>query len=336
MGLLGDIGKIIVGGFLGGPAGAISVITVEHGKETVEGTIDVAKQIVQIGKDVYRAIPPEAFALAGDPIHGLLKHEAEDELIFVGTVAGRVAIFSALAWPALGPIGASAAIVQGLVPVYIRTGTVIGKLDHRLLNDEEWEMAQFIFGDTLLRRSQIVLTNLGNPLDNGNPVTVPSTDGSVFVNMGDRYVHNDTIVDGPVLIHELSHVWQLRQEVLSEIFIYTALGTHVTRDDPYPFDPGSQWSEYNLEQQATIVEAWTLGATKRPFDASTVPRPPRPQRARGELTIGSPLFRYINGNIRRGDTSAATSDGRSARQLLKDGGHNSMRDMHPRPPAIWW
>jgi hypothetical protein len=336
MGILGDIGKIIIGGVVGGPAGAISVFTVEHGGDVVEGTIDVARQIVEIGSDVYRAIPPEAFLLAGDPLHGLLKSEAEDELIFLGSVGLNVAIFSGLAWPALGPIGASLAITRGLVPLYIKGRDLIGKLHHRLLNDQEWEMAQYIFRDTLLDRSKIVLTNLGNPLDNGNPVVVPSTDGSVFVNMGDRYVHDSTILDGPVLFHELTHVWQVRQRILSEIFIYSALGTHVTDTDPYPFNPGSQWSGYNLEQQASIVEAWTLGATRRPFDASIVPRPPRPRTARGEFTIGSPLFRYINGNIRRGDASATTSDGRSAGQLLKEGGHRAMREMHFRSPAIWW
>jgi hypothetical protein len=197
-------------------------------------------------------------------------------------------------------------------------------------------MTRYIFGDTLPDRGEIVLTNLGNPLDNGNPFVVPGTDGSFFVNMGDRYVHDQTIPDGPVLFHELTHVWQAGQQILSEIFIYSALGTHITDSDPYPFDPGHQWSGYNLEQQATIVEAWTFGATKRPFDASTVPRPSPPRKARDEFTIGSPLFRYINGNIRRGDAHATTSDGRSARQLLEEGGHGAMREMHSRSPEIWW
>src|SRR5262245_43875618 len=98
MGLLGDIGKVIIGGVLGGPAGAISVFTVEHGTEVIKGTIDVARQIVTIGTDVYRAVPPWAFALAGEPLHGLLKHEFEDELILLGEIAGDVAICTGLSW----------------------------------------------------------------------------------------------------------------------------------------------------------------------------------------------------------------------------------------------
>src|SRR5215218_8251432 len=106
MSLLGDIGKIIVAGTLGGPAGVIAVFTVEHGDEVLEGTIDFGRQIVKIGTDVYRAVPPEVIALGGDPIHGLLKHEFEDELIMVGYIAGDYVIYAGVTWPALGPLGA--------------------------------------------------------------------------------------------------------------------------------------------------------------------------------------------------------------------------------------
>ena len=82
------------------------------------------------------------------------------------------------------------------------------------------------------------------------------------------------------------------------------------------------------------MEAWTRGATEltstnanaRSFDDG----------ARAKFTMGSPVFRYINANIRRANDTARTLDGRSARQLLKDGGHRAMKNMHSRPPAIWW
>src|SRR3954452_16276826 len=149
MSWLGDLGKVIIGGVVGGPAGAIAVFTIDHGSNTVEGTIDVARQIVKIGTDIYRAIPPEAFALAGDPLQGLLKHEKEDELILLGNIAGNAAIMSGLYWPALGPVGASLAIAEGAIPLYITGLSLLGKLHHRLLNDREWEMAQYIFRGSL-------------------------------------------------------------------------------------------------------------------------------------------------------------------------------------------
>lgn len=325
MGLLGEIGKIVIGGALGGPGGAIAAFTVEHGAQVLEGTIDVVRQIVKIGKDVYRAIPPEAFALTGQPLHGLLKHEAEDELILLGEIAGEIAIFSGLAWPALGPIGATLAIAEGAIPVYVTVGSLVGKLHHRLLDDQEWEMAQYIFRESLFDREDIILTNLGGI--GGSKFVYPSTLGSIFVNMGNAYVHNAKIVSGPLLFHELTHVWQAKQNVLKEIFLYGALPDAGVAE-AYEFTPGRQWSEYRSEQQASIVEAWALGATERNplFDIG----------ARKKISMNSPLFRYINANVRRSDNGARTARGHSTRQLLREGRHRTMKDMCSRPPQPWW
>jgi hypothetical protein len=338
MGILKDIGEVIIGGVLGGPAGAISVFTVEHGTEVVEGTIDVARQIVEIGTDVYRAIPLEAFALGDSPLHGLLKHEFEDELILLGQIAGETAIFTALSWPVLGPIGASAEIAAGLIPAFVSVGSIIGKLHHRLLNDQEFDMAQYVFRDSLMDRDEIILTNLGGGLlegeglTEGSPFTLPSTLGPAYVNLGRAYVHNATIPDGPLLLHELTHVWQAKQRVLKEIFLHDAIPDALRKE--YDFDPQApnmdrQWNEYGTEQQASIVEAWALGATSRvslKFNCG----------ARRKFTIGSLLFRYINANVRRSDDARITGNGRSLRQLLADGGHRSTKDMHREPPPIWW
>jgi hypothetical protein len=330
MGLFGDIVDVVIGGLIGGPAGAISVFTIEHGADVVKGSIDVARQIVTIGSDVYRAIPAWAFALGGDPLQGLLKHEAEDEIIWLGQIGANVAIFSGLSWPSLGPVGASLAIAEGAVPLYIAAGSLIGKFHHRPLNDQEWEMARYIFRDTLPARGDIVLTNVGGL--GGRAFVYPSTTGSIFVNLGNAYVHNATIVDGPRLFHELTHVWQAKQRALSEIFLYDAT-VQVTEDDPYPFAPGQQWSSYNIEQQASIVEGWTRGATTLTKSGATHVFD---TGARHKFTIGPPLFRYINGNVRRNDRNATTSDGRSVRRLLTDGQHRTIREMHVPPPPVWW
>jgi hypothetical protein len=321
MGIFGTIGKIIVGGVLGGPPGALLVFTVQHGPKVIEGTIDVARQIVKIGTDVYKAIPPEVIALGGQPLHGLLKHEAEDELILLGHIAGEVAIFSGLYWSALGPVGASLQIAQGAIPLYVTVGSLVGKLHHRLLNNQEWEMARYIFRGSLYDREEIILTNLAGK--DGRAFVYPIGPLSpVLVNLGNRYVHNATTPDGPTLFHELTHVWQAKQRVLREIFLYDAL------ERKYDFTHGRQWSEYNLEQQASIVEAWTRGAIERSGG--------RFPQVHNKFAINSSLFRYINGNVRRSANGARTGDGRSVRQLLAEGSHRSMKAMHPRPPQVWW
>jgi len=324
MGLLGKIGKVIVGGVVGGPT-ALAEITIGSGSKVIKGVVDVGRQIVEIGTDVYKEIPPEAFFIAGQPLHGLLKHVKEDELILLGQTGADIAIFGGLYWAAAGPIGASLAIAQGAVPLYVAVGSLVGKIHHRLLNDEEWEMARYIFRGSLYDRSSIILTNLAGK--DGRAFTIPSTFGPVLVNCGNRYVHDKTIRDGPVLFHELTHVWQAKQRLLREIFLYDALPEAVL--EHYNFTPGQQWSEYGTEQQASIVEAWTRGATERKnlrFDIGS----------RDKFALGSPLFRYINANVRRSDSSAATGSGRSVRRLLSDGKYHNFKEMYSNPPTAWW
>lgn len=338
MSILGTLVKTAIGGVLGGPGGALWVLTLEHGEEVFEGTVDVARQIVKIGEDVYRAIPPEAFALAGAPLHGLLKHEFEDEIILLGEIAGDIVISSALYWPAVGPVGAALAIAQGAVPLAVTGGSLVGLLDYRRMNDEEWEMAQYIFGNSLYDRDDIILTNLGG-LDGSAFVFPSSTLGPVLVNLGPRYyVYNATTPCGRVLFHELTHVWQAKQRVLREIFLYDAL-PDAGVPEAYPFIPGDQWENYGTEQQASMVEAWTIGATERqPHHSGNSCGEPTDYNvgARSKLTINSPIFRYINGNIRRGDNGASTGSGGSVRQLLAESGHQTMRDVHSEAPKPWW
>jgi hypothetical protein len=322
MGILGDIGKLIIGGALGGPAGAISVFTATHGSDVVEGSIDLAQMIVRVGTDVYRAVPPEVFVAAGDPIGGLLKHVAEDELIMVGQIAGDLALYSGITWPAVGPFGASAHL-------YVAGRLLAGKVDFRNPNNEEWAMARYIFGDTLPGRRDVVLTNLAGI--GGDPFAFPLTPlgHPVAVNLAGFYSPDATTPDGPLLMHEMTHVWQAERRLLREVFLYDALADGSGDEEAYNFDPDEQWNVYNIEQQAAIVEAWALGATRKAasdFDDG----------ARPKLALGSPLFRYINANVRRGDENARTRGGGSVRQLLVEGGHRTVEAMHPKPPPIWW
>jgi hypothetical protein len=114
---------------------------------------------------------------------------------------------------------------------------------------------------------------------------------------------------------------------LKEVFFYDAIPDAL--EEEYDFGPGRQWSEYGTEQQASIVEAWTIGATKktgRIFNKGT----------RRRFAMNLPLFRYINGNIRRGDSEARTGNSNSVRDWLREGGHQTVRQMHSEPPPLWW
>jgi hypothetical protein len=213
-------------------------------------------KIVKFGTDVYRAVPPEVFALGGDPIHGLLKHEAEDELIMFGLIAGDAAVFAGVTWPAVVPFGAAAHL-------YVTGRLLLGKVHYRPPNSQEWEMAQYIFRDSLPDRSDVLLTNLAGL--EGREFTYPlgPTGRPILVNLAGNYDPDSTTPDGPLRFHELTHAWQVNQQVLREIFFYDAGVLLTEGDDVYFFQPGDQWRDYNIEQQGSIVESWTLGATQR-------------------------------------------------------------------------
>ena len=98
--------------------------------------------------------------------------------------------------------------------------------------------------------------------------------GPVFVNWGNKYVHDSTTPDGPVLLHELTHVWQAKQRVLTEIFLYDAWSENMTSLT------GANGTGPSLEQQAGVVEAWTLGAIDRSGG--------RVYRVRNKFAMGSP------------------------------------------------
>jgi hypothetical protein len=150
----------------------------------------------------------------------------------------------------------------------------------------------------------------------------------VMVNLAGFYDDNDTTKRADVLFHELTHVWQAERHILRELFFYDARAT-LAGEPAYRFQPGNQWRNYTIEKQASIVEAWTVGATFR--DANGF------GGKRSKFTIGSPLFRYINANVRRADTDRVTSADQSLRALLAEGKHRSVRAMHPQPPTQpWW
>lgn len=86
------------------------------------------------------------------------------------------------------------------------------------------------------------------------------------------------------LIHELVHVWQGQHSLLSGLYqassLFSQLGSILrtgSRHDAYRYTPGQDWSSYNVEQQAKIVENWFKNG----------------------LSENDQLFRYIRDNIRR-------------------------------------
>ncbi len=70
-------------------------------------------------------------------------------------------------------------------------------------------------------------------------------------------------------VHESTHVWQGHHEWFPWGFMVNsllhqgwAIVTHGDRDYAYRYQYGKSWDDYNVEQQAMIVEDWYRGGMK--------------------------------------------------------------------------
>lgn len=176
----------------------------------------------------------------------------------------------------------------------------------RLMSNAEYQIVQRVFGNTLPWRQRIIVTN-GAGAQN-RPFTIPTSlirvllgaaatgflapitaaVGSLttFINLG--YVMNvgsayssldSTHQD--LLVHETAHVWQGKNSTLAMSYVFNSCLNQCLRGSAaYNYTAGQNWSSYNVEQQASIVEDWFKS---------------------GEPTSGA-LWGYIDNYVRKGIT----------------------------------
>jgi hypothetical protein len=107
---------------------------------------------------------------------------------------------------------------------------------------------------------------------------------------------------GQTLIHELTHVWQMAHKPDLQIYIdavdakvtEATQGIHDTYTVP-PFD-GRAYSDYNIEQQARIVENWYAESLQHIGSLPT----DQMSSYTFQDDVNDPFFLYIGGNIRAG------------------------------------
>ncbi|MER5602245.1 hypothetical protein ABT085_34850, partial [Streptomyces sp. NPDC002265] len=165
----------------------------------------------------------------------------------------------------------------------------------RHLSDDEYNWANDqVFQGTLPAKDRIVLTDTIGGGDRA--FTFPRFDGKITLNMGNG-AFDDPRKDphgayGQVFIHELVHAWQIEHTPMQLALMADAFASKVCEATqgvhaPYVYGPaGPVYGDFNLEQQAKIVEDWFVGA-------SSVP--PGTKR-----DSNNPYFRYIRDNIRLG------------------------------------
>jgi hypothetical protein len=150
---------------------------------------------------------------------------------------------------------------------YILYGTT--NPHRRPVNQYEYDWANaYIFNGALPPIDRLYITNLMTT--DHRFVTLPMPDGTINLNLGDA--QNDPIgavrkdngypYPGEVFVHELSHSWQIsRMGVIPTVtqgIWNTFLGLAGTDRYGYYPDCKDDWNKYNLEQQASIIDAGYL------------------------------------------------------------------------------
>lgn len=258
--VLGFVGTLAIGGLVAGPAGVCIMLGIH--------TADAA---------------------------GLDEHLGIAGLAGVAVAGGVLVVF--------GPGAIVPAIVAGAV-----AGTAFElSIQHRPMTGPERDFAKRVYGDTL-PVDRIILTNL---LGIGKrPFTIPSIGDAILVNLGAGFqdpVHykghgnpekRDDQAPGQLFIHELAHTWQIENRTFLPGLICEAITSQITtlggNMDVYKYGPaGLAFSEFNPEQQASIVDDWFGGSGQQASTQFGLPE---------KMTMieddRNPYFRYIRDNIR--------------------------------------
>lgn len=97
--------------------------------------------------------------------------------------------------------------------------------------------------------------------------------------LGKSIYDGDASPDWATFIHEMTHVWQGQNHWISSGYmINSVISQAIDGNTAYDYTPGQMWGDYNVEQQAHLVEDW--------YDTD-------------KMSEGSPRFYYIQNCIRK-------------------------------------
>jgi hypothetical protein len=192
----------------------------------------------------------------------------------------------------------------GTLVMAVTTGAKIGLVTKALIKQRplttvEAGFAAKVFGGSLPPAHKIILTNLEGL--GGRAFTMPGAAGNIYLNIGgNAFDHPLTHVDKPypkpgqLLIHELTHAWQIHNRTFVPGWVCSGLISQAGNtfgDSAYKYGPpGSattKWSDFNLEQQGAIVDQWFGGIRVR---------------QQTQMDPNDSYFHYIRDNVRNGRT----------------------------------
>ena len=214
----------------------------------------------------------------------------------IAIIAGSIVIW--------GPLAIGPAFLVG-----VAVGEVVDLLIQiRTLNDEEMDFVKQVFGDSL-NFDKIRITNMVGL--KGLPFTLPTLDDHILLNIGvnDAMFHHPTTtaikaypVPGQLLIHEMTHAWQIQHATLAGGYVPGWLCTGIAEQEligrrSYNYgDPGTPWDSLHNEAQAHIVDEWFAGTGQQaPPDVLPPGFQPRPDN---KMNPDGRYFGYIENDIR--------------------------------------
>lgn len=146
---------------------------------------------------------------------------------------------------------------------------------YRPLNQKEQDLVRKVFGETLPHWTTIGIGDGlgagGRPWTDTGPTTYQQMPNMNFqINIGDAASSDLTsskhvncfVTDIPgtvaeLLVHEMTHVWQYHNaRGRYGVWASSVAGS-------YSFTPGDPWDDYDVEQQASIVEKWYSNGEKK-------------------------------------------------------------------------
>lgn len=248
-------------------------------------------------------------ATVGDVFQALVGWTAGAALVTPGTGLIIVGATELVSLAATGSLVPGARIVSGTMWLAGPTGMLFAiaadglarlATKERPLSTAEYDLANLVFKGSLPKRTDIVVTD---SIGGGRrPFTFPRFDGKMVLNLGDDYANpigarsKSCTVDGQLLVHELTHVWQYTHDASAASYIGEAIWARVTED----YEPGDvlsePWGHFGLEEQARIVDVWFRAFHDTSKGAAT------------DFGLGTAAaqrdqaFRFIRDNIRLGRT----------------------------------
>jgi hypothetical protein len=265
-------------------AGTMAVSRSSEMSGVLGTTLDIVKDVAEffvIAETL--GVGLAACFVVGSELHGAgVSLPGLGGVVGLAIVGGSVFIF--------GPQAIIPAVIIG-----VAAGAVVDEMVKlRKLSDQEITFAKQVFGDSL-DYGRVRLTNLLGL--GGRQFTAPTLDGTILLNMG-------ALVDAPldkalppypvkgqVLIHELTHAWQIQHASLADGFVPGLMCAGILNQTvvskPYEYGPpGPPWSSFNMEAQGAIVDQWFGGNGA--------------QQGKG-MSAESPYFGYITNNLRLGN-----------------------------------